>query len=148
VTESVQAANLRDVMRALARSSYIAAEVSYKLRDSANEQFGVISERGRYKPAFGAISSAFSSPFSAVSRVRLKLHLHSGATIATGSGPAGDVMELEASSAGGLRYQATFVLDRFDRYSLSLPRVLGRRHVHVRVWPLWAGRAAGALATT
>ncbi|HEX4564744.1 MAG TPA: hypothetical protein VH115_09835 [Solirubrobacteraceae bacterium] len=148
VTESVQAANLRDVMRALARANYIAAEVSYKLRDSANEQFGVISERGRHKRAFGAISSAFSAPFGAVSRVRLNLHLHSGAIIATGSGPAGDVMELEASSASGLLYQATFALDRFDRYSLRLPRVLGGRHVHVRVWQLWAGRAAGALAST
>jgi hypothetical protein len=146
VTQAVQAANLRDVLRSLARSSYVAAAVSYKLSDSTHEQFGVISQSGHDKPAFRAISSAFASPFGPVARTRVALGVRAGAIVATGSGPVGDLMELEASSRNGLLYRATFVLDRFDRYSLRLPRVLGRRGVSVRVWQLWAGRGAGAFA--
>ncbi len=146
VTQAVQAANLRDVIRSLAHASYIAAEVSYKLRDSANEQFGVIARSGRGKRAYGALAGAFRLPFGPIGRPHLKLHLHAGAIYATGSGPAGDVMGLEASSRNGLLYRATFVLDRFDRYSLKLPRALGRHGVRVRVWQQWTGRAAGASA--
>jgi len=147
VTAAVQAANLRDVLRALVRSSYIAAEVVYRLSDDPNEDFGVESKSGVSKPAFRAVASAFASPFGAVSRAKLKLHLRSGAIYAAGSGPAGDIMELEASAGNGLLYRATFVLDRFDRYSLRLPRALGKHHVSVHVWQLWAGRHAGASAS-
>jgi endo-1,4-beta-mannosidase len=146
VTDSVQAANLRDVLRALARTSYIAAEVPYKLRDSAREDFGVIAASGARKPAFAAIAGAFASPFGPVSRTTLKLRSRSGAIVATGSGPVGDLMQLEASARNGLRYRASFTLDRFDRFSLALPRVVGRHGVRVRVWQLWAGRGAGAVA--
>jgi hypothetical protein len=146
VTESVQAANLRDVLRAVARSHYVAAEVTYKLRDSANEQFGVFAQTGVHKRAFAALSSAFVAPFGPISKTKLKLHLRSGAIIATGSGPAGDLMELEAKSRTGLVYRATFILDRFDRYALRLPRAVGRHGVTVRVWELWAGRRAAAHA--
>ena len=146
VTESVQAKNLRDVMRSLARTSYVAAEVSYKLRDSRDEQFGVMADGGHHKPAFRTLSSAFSAPFGPITRTSLKLHVRAGAIIATGSGPVGDLMDLEASTKGGLLYRATFVLDRFDRFSLRLPGALGRHGVLVRVWQLWAGRGAGAHA--
>ena len=146
VTAAVQAANLRDVLRALARTSYLAAEVFYKLSDDRNEQFGVVSQSGIDKPSFGAVASAFASPFGAVSKTKLKLRLRSGAIHATGSGPAGDIMELEASASHGPLYRATFVLDRFDRYSLRLPRVLGRHGVSVHVWQLSAGQRAGASA--
>jgi hypothetical protein len=146
VTEAVQAANLRDAMRSLARTSYMAAEVSYKLRDSSGEQFGVISRSGRAKRAFHALVGAFKSPFGPVSRTKVKLHVHAGAVFATGSAPVGDLMELEASARNGLVYRATFVLDRFDRYSLKLPRVLGRRGVRVRVWQQGTGRSSGGSA--
>jgi cellulase (glycosyl hydrolase family 5) len=147
VTDSVQAVNLRDVLRVLAHTSYIAAEVPYKLRDSAREEFGVVAASGAHKPAFSAVASALASPFGPVSRTRLKLHLHSGAILATGSGPVGDIMQLEASAGNGLVYRASFTLDRFDRFSLALPRVVGRHGVRVRVWQVWAGRGAGALAS-
>jgi hypothetical protein len=146
VTDSVQAANLRDVLRALAHSSYIAAEVPYELRDSPQQDFGVISRSGARKPSFRAVASAFAFPFGPVSRTKLKLHLHAGAIVATGSGPVGDIMELEASARNGRLYRATFVLDRFNRFALQLPRVLGRHGVRVRVWQLWGGQSAGAVA--
>jgi polysaccharide biosynthesis protein PslG len=146
VTPAVQAQNLRDVLRALARSSYITAEVFYKLSDDPSEQFGVVSQAGAAKPSFGAVASAFSSPFGTVSKTTLALHPRSGGIYAIGSGPAGDIMELEARASRGLLYRATFVLDRFDRYSLRLPRALGKHGVRARVWQLWAGRNFGASA--
>jgi hypothetical protein len=135
------------VPRTLTHASYIAAEVPYKLRDSAREEFGVIAASGAHKPAFSAVASALASPFGPVSRTRLRLRLHSGAVLATGSGPVGDIMQLEASASNGLLYRASFTLDRFDRFSLALPRVVGSHGVRVRVWQLWAGRGAGALAS-
>jgi hypothetical protein len=146
VTEAVQAANLRDAMRSLARAGYLAAEVSYKLSDSAGEQFGVISRSGRAKRAFGALVSAFKFPFGPISRTKVKLHIRRRAVYATGSAPVGDLMELEASARNGLLYRATFVLDRFDRFSIRLPRVLGRHGLHVRVWQQGSGRSAGGSA--
>jgi len=43
-----------------------------------------------------------------------------------------------------LRYRALFVLDRFDRYSVSLPAVLGTRGLTVRVFQFWTGPARAA----
>ena len=45
-----------------------------------------------------------------------------------------------------LRYRALFTLDRFDRYSLTLPSVLGRSGLRVRVYQYWAGIARAAQA--
>jgi hypothetical protein len=53
-------------------------------------------------------------------------------------------MELEAFRGGRLRFRALFTLDRFDRYSLKLPRVLGTRGLRVRVYQYWAGEAMSA----
>ena len=53
-------------------------------------------------------------------------------------------MQLEAFKSGKLRYRATFVLDRFNRYSIRLPRTLGTRGLHVRVFQFWSGPARGA----
>ena len=46
--------------------------------------------------------------------------------------------------AGVLRYRALFILDRFDHYSIPLPRVLGTSGIHVRVFQYWAGPARAA----
>jgi Cellulase (glycosyl hydrolase family 5) len=139
VTESVQAANLRDTFRALARVPYIAAAVSYKLGDSTVDNFGVLTSAGARKPSFGTLSSAFTSPFGPIPHVRLRLARHGKHVVATVSAPVGDYMELEAFVHGVFRFKALFVLDRFNRATIALPAVLGTRSIRVRVWREGAG---------
>jgi hypothetical protein len=76
--------------------------------------------------------------------VTLRLARHRGHVVASGSGPVGDFMELEAFKRGVLRYRAVFVLDRFNRYSITIPRVLGTRGLLVRTYPYWTGPGAAA----
>jgi polysaccharide biosynthesis protein PslG len=139
VTAATQGANLADTFHALARAPYIAAEVVYAPQDSSTEDFGVLAANGARKPSFSALSSVFASPFGRSKPVTLSLSSASGWVVASGSGPVGDYMELEASEHGVLRYRALFILDRFNRYSIVLPRVLGTRGLRVRVYQYWAG---------
>jgi hypothetical protein len=53
-------------------------------------------------------------------------------------------MELEGFVGGVPRYRALFTLDRFNRYSIALPTVLGTRGLRVRVFQFWAGSARAA----
>jgi hypothetical protein len=144
VTPRIQARNIADIFRALAHTSYIAAAVPYKLQDLPQEEFGVLSSSGTRKPAFAALARVLASPFGHVSPVTLSLRRRSGRVLASGSGPVGDYMELEAFQGSLLRYRALFVLDRFNRYSLALPRVLGARGLRVRVYQYWARRGRSA----
>jgi hypothetical protein len=57
-------------------------------------------------------------------------------------------MELEAFSHGVLRYRAVFVLDRFNRYSIALPAVLGTTGLTVRSYQYWAGIGSAAQKST
>ncbi len=144
VTAQTQAANITNTYRALARVPYIAALVLYKLSDTAGEDFGVLSGRGSRKPAFTALAQQFADPFGALSPVTLSLG-HAGASVlASGSGPVGDFMVLEAFRGTLLRYRALFTLDRFNRYSLTLPAVLGTSGLQVRVYQYWSGPGLGA----
>ncbi len=143
VTPAVQAANLSDIFRALARTPYVAAEVVYDLRGSTAEDFGALSATGR-KPSFSALSSVLSSPFGNPHPVTLRLSRHNRRVVANGSGPVGDYMELEAFRGKRLRYRALFTLDRFNRYTLTLPQALGTRGLKVRVYQYWAGQARAA----
>ena len=146
VTPAIQARNLADVLHSLARAPYIAATVVYDLQDNRFEQFGVLSGTGARKPSFAAVAGALASPLAAPSRVALSLRSSRGATVASGSAPVGDVMQLEVFQGNLLRYRALFTLDRFNRYSLVLPAVLGTSGLRVRVFQWWAGadRAAEA----
>lgn len=144
VTAQTQASNLTNVFRSLARTPYVAAEVVYKLQGSAAEEFGVFSASGAGKPAFTALAQAFVSPFGNVSRVTMKLRRQGGRIVASGSGPVGDFMELEAFQGRLLRYRAEFTLDRFNRYSIALPRVLGTAGLRVLVYQYWSGLAHDA----
>jgi hypothetical protein len=83
-------------------------------------------------------------PFDHVSPVTLSLRKRGGRVLASGSGPVGDYMELEASQGSLLRYKALFTLDRFNRYSIALPRVLGTSDLRVRVYQYWAGPGKAA----
>lgn len=144
VTEQTQAQNITNTYRALAQTPYIAAVVLYALRSSSNEDFGVLTTSGARKPSFRALAGVLASQFGRVSSVTLKLSSRGGRTIASGSGPVGDYMRLEAFVGGVLRYKALFILNRFNRYSIALPRALGTRRLRVRVYQYWAGIGRGA----
>ncbi len=144
VTAPMQGANLLDTFHALAHTPYMAAEVVYALQDSVTEDFGVLSLTGAHKPSFAALSGALASPFGNARPVTLSLSLRSGQVVASGSGPVGDYMELEGFQGSVLRYRALFTLDRFNRYSIALPRVLGTGGLRVRVYQYWAGQGREA----
>jgi len=144
VTPKVQATNITNIYRSLARTPYVAADVIYKLQGSRAEDFGVLNEKGTRKPSFAALSKVFASPFGPVSPVTLSLHKRGGRVLASGSGPVGDYMELEAFQGSRLRYKALFVLNRLNRYSIKLPAALGTSGLRVRVYQYWAGLSRAA----
>jgi len=144
VTTQTQATNLADTFRALARTTYVAAEVVYKLQGFPKEEFGVLTASGAHKPAFAALSKVLASPFGQVSPVTLSLRRRGGRLVASGSGPVGDYMQLEAFRGSLLRYKALFVLDRFNRYSITLPSALGTSGLRVSVYQYWSGPGMGA----
>ena len=144
VTAGVQAANVTSVFRSLARTPYVAACVLYGLEDSRGESFGVLNSAGARKPAFAALSRALTDPFGRPASVTLQLRGRGGGVLASGSGPTGDYLQLEAFRGGALRYRALFTLNRFNRYSIRLPAVLGTRGLEVRVFQYWAGQGADA----
>jgi hypothetical protein len=139
VTAQTQARNLRDSVREIARAPYIAAAMVYKLHDSGAEDFGMLSSAGSRKPAFKALSEAFDRPLGPVSPVTLSLRRSGSSVLASGEAPVGDFMVLEAFQGGVLRYRAIFIQDRFDRFSVPLPPVLGTSGLRVRVFQLWQG---------
>lgn len=139
VTKQVQAQNITSSFRELAHTPYLAAMLTYGLRDVPGEEFGVLATNGRHKPSFHALSSVLASPFGRPSPVSLKLRDNHGRVIASGSGPVGDYMKLEVFRGGRLRYKAIFTLNRFNRYALTLPRALGTKGLTVRVYQYWLG---------
>jgi hypothetical protein len=144
VTAQTQALNITNIYRSLARTPYVAAEVFYELEGSVSENFGAVNANFTRKPAFAALSKVFTSPFGAVSPVTLSLRKRGSRVLASGSGPVGDYMELEAFQGSTLRYRALFVLNRFNRYSIKLPSVLGTSGLRVRVYQYWAGLGKAA----
>jgi hypothetical protein len=144
VTPQVQSANVSNIYRSLARTSYVAADVLFQISDSRTEQFGVLNVKGAHKPAFGSLARVLGSPSGRVSAVTLSLRRRAGRVVASGSGPVGDFMGLEAFQGPVLRYRATFVLDRFNRYSITLPRALGTSGLRVRTYQYWSGLRAAA----
>jgi hypothetical protein len=144
VTPQTQALNITNTYRALARTPYVAADVLYQLQGSTSENFGALDENGARKPAFAALRKVFTSPFGRVSPVTLNLKRRGNHVLAAGSGPVGDFMELEAFAGSTLRYHALFTLNRFNRYSIALPSVLGSSGLRVRVYQFWAGLPGSA----
>jgi polysaccharide biosynthesis protein PslG len=139
VTAAAQAQNIVNVYRSLARTPYIAAQVLYELQGSAREDFGVLNERGARKRSYNALARVLASPFGVVSPVTLALRRHGRHVVASGSAPVGDYMRLEAFQHGELRFRALFTLNRFNRYSITLPSVLGTSGLRVRVYQQWLG---------
>ncbi len=144
VTPQAQAENLRNTFRALSRSSYVDAAVVYKLQDSPREDFGVLSSAGARKRSFAALAGVLAAPFGSAGSVSLSLRRQGAGVLASGSAPVGDYMQLEAFHGATLRYRALFTLDRFNRFSIKLPAVLGTKGLRVKVFQYWAGSARGA----
>ncbi len=144
VTPGIQALNLADTVRALARTPYVRAAVVYKLQDSGAEDFGLLSAGGARKAAFRSFAGALRSAGASVSPVRLTLRRRGASVVASGSAPVGDFMLLEAFQGATLRYRAVFILDRFNRFSITLPSVLGTSGLRVRVFEAGAGAAHAA----
>jgi polysaccharide biosynthesis protein PslG len=144
VTSATQAANISNTLRALAHAPYVQAAVVYKLSDSTAEAFGLTAPSGAPKPSFAAFAGAAAAPLGAITGVSLSLRKRGSRVLASGSGPVGDYMRLEALENGVLRYHALFTLDRFNRYSVALPAVLGTHGLTVRVYQYWAGSGRAA----
>lgn len=147
VTKRAQADNLQNVFRSLARTPWVAAEMIYELQGSRSEDFGVLTETGAHKPSFGALRSVFISPLGKASPVGVHLSRRGSRVVASGSGPVGDYMQLEVLSGRGAVYRTLFTLDRFNRYSLPLPRALGTKNLRVSVFQYWMGAAKVARAS-
>jgi polysaccharide biosynthesis protein PslG len=147
VTPRNQALNITNTYRSLARTPYVAAEVLYQLQGSTSENFGTFNENGSRKPAFAALRKVFSTPFGRVSPITLNLKRRGNHVLASGSAPVGDYMELEAFAGSTLRYHALFTLNRFNRFSIALPSVLGSSGLRVRVYQFWAGLSSAAQRT-
>lgn len=144
VTEAVQAQNLANTLKELTRVSWVAAATSFNMQDGPGEDFGVLNARGGHKPSFKALLSVFRNPFGKPSPVTLQLKRKNGQVVASGSAPVGDYLKLEAFQHGLLRYHATFTLNRFNDYSITLPKVLGTHGLTVRVYQYWLGAASDA----
>lgn len=142
VSSRVQAASIRDIFRAIRRTSYIKGAVVYNLDDNSQYDFGLIDESGKLKSAYASLRKvARRAP--APRRPSLKLKRSGPKVIASGSGPAGDAYELDVYKRGSLRYKLTFRLDRNLRYRFTLPRVLGSRGLTVKVYQYWLGAKKG-----
>lgn len=148
VTPQVQAANMSNIYRSLARTPWVAAEVIYELRGTRNEDFGVLAENGARKPSFQALRNVFISPFGKPSPVTVRLSRRDGRVVAGGSGPVGDYMQLEAFRGGRAAYRTLFTLNRYNRYSITLPKSLGTSKLSVAVFQYWMGTARAARAST
>jgi hypothetical protein len=147
VTKQAQAANLANVLRSLAHTPWVAAEMVYELQGSRSEDFGLLTETGAHKPSFGALRSALISPFGNPTPVSVHLSRRDGRIVASGSGPVGDYMQLEAFIGPRAVYRVQFTLDRFNRYSLVLPRALGTQRLQVSLFQYWMGTARAASAS-
>ncbi|MHB8491980.1 MAG: cellulase family glycosylhydrolase [Solirubrobacteraceae bacterium] len=139
VSGKVQAQNLASMTDALTGTPYVAAEVFYKLQDSPGEQFGVLTAGGKRKPSFAAVARAFASPRAGSARCALQLAVRHGAVLARGSAPVGDFVVLEAVRNGRLRFRSLFILNRFNRFNIKLPRAVGTHGLTVSVYQYGRG---------
>ncbi|MCW2957730.1 MAG: hypothetical protein JWP18_533, partial [Solirubrobacterales bacterium] len=140
VSAAKQGANITDIVRALARTTYLRGAILYNLHDTGRDDFGVLDRTGARKRAFAATRSAWTTPGS-LRPVVLRLTRSGGSLVASGSAPAGDALELDLLQRGAARYRVVFRLDREGRYRLRLP-ALARRGMTVVVTQYWSGRRA------
>lgn len=136
VTRAQQARNLGDIFRALRGRSWVRAAIVYKLRDAPREHFGLVDSRGRRKPAFWALRTAFRRGLGPPRRPTARV---SGGRV-TGTAPAGDILTVQGFRPDGtFFYQAIVRPDRFGRFSVTLPAAV--RGARLVVEQPWTGRA-------
>jgi hypothetical protein len=105
----------------------------------------MLSASGARKPAFNALRTALSHAVAArLGTVALHLFRSGSSVVAQGSAPLGDYMKLEVFKGSVRRLWAVFTLDRFNRYALRLPSVLGTHGLTVRVYQYFGGPPRGA----
>ncbi len=136
VTQGIQATDIANIVHSAVRLPYVASTILYKLRDTAGNEFGVLSANGARKPAFASLASAFATPFASPSPVVLHLGPQAGGVLAFGGGPVGSVMELEVFKSGHLLYGLTFTLNVNNTFSTRLPASLGTTGLTVRLYQL------------
>ncbi len=117
------------------------------LQGSRSEDFGVLSETGARKPSFAALRSVFVSPFGALSPVTAHLSHAVVGVLASGSGPVGDYMQLEA-----FQRWTCCATARCSRWTASTAtrlccRACSVRHLRVSVFQYWLGTARAASAS-
>jgi hypothetical protein len=138
---------MSNIYRSLARTPWVAAEVIYELRGTRNEDFGVVSETGARKPSFRTLRNVFISPFGKPSTVTVGLNRRGSRVVASGSGPVGDYMQLEAFRGRRAVYRALFTLNRYNRYTIVLPKQLSAGKLSVSVFQYWMGSNMAAYAS-
>ncbi len=146
VSKVEEGRSLQDIYASLKHTSWVDAAITYNMADFTQYDFGLIDVHGNRKPAFAALQRVFMGHGPPVRSVKLRLRRSGGRLVASGSGPAGDDLELDAFRGGRQLYKAVFRLDRRSRYSLRLPGQLGTSGLRVRVYQYWTGRSASATA--
>ncbi|WP_187369312.1 glycosyl hydrolase [Baekduia soli] len=143
VTQAVQAQNLGDVFAAVSRTSWVKATVVYALYDeSSSYQFGVIDRQGRHKPSYSVVSRAGKARRLRTQRMHLTRR---GRSIrVAGTAPGIDIYTMKVSIGGVLRYRAIIRPNRLNRFTVTLPAVLGTGHMKVTLRRQWDGRTVGA----
>ncbi len=144
ISRQQQAVDLTDIYRALSRIPYVQAAVMYRLQAPRTEDFGVLTAGWSKKPSFASLAAVLANPYGEVPRPSLAVRRRGQQLVAAGSAPAGDFMELEVLRGAEPRYRAIFILDRFNRYSIALPSVLGTSGLTVRVFQYGLGEGHAA----
>jgi hypothetical protein len=142
VSPAQQASDLDDIYRAVAHSSFVRGLIVYTLQDTAQYSFGVVSATNEPKPSFAALSTTFASP-RAARHPTLSVKRSGGRYVATGTGPAGDFLEVDVFEGSRFRSKVFFRPDRSQHFRIRLPSFV-RSGMRVQVYQYWLGRSRGA----
>ena len=144
VTAAVQARNITDIYHALAPHRLRGSPVLFDLQDSGADQFGVLSAQACPSLPYGALAKVLASPVGPQDPVTLSLSRRGGRVVASGSGPVGDYMELEAFRGGQSPLQGTVHARPLRPLLDRATQCLGTRGLRVRVYQYWTGAGRNA----
>jgi len=145
VSRAAQARGLADVLTGIRSRPWIAAAVQYALHDDApgGYTFGLADVNGRLKPAYAAVRRVLTRRTRSPRRPRIRLRASRGRVVASGTASLAELLTLRVERRGVLRFRATLVADRRNRWRIVLPASLGTRGLTVRLSAGWTGRAVG-----
>jgi hypothetical protein len=145
VDAKVQAQNLTDVFAATATAPWLAAAVVYALHDESTAyQFGVLDRGGHRKPSYTALGRAAVRKAGRLRAPVLRLRKRGGVVRAAGTAPGIDIYTLRVKVGGTLRFRAIIRPDRFNTFSVKLPRVLGTSGLTATITRQWDGKRYNA----